>query len=214
MATICPVSSARLMKLAGDTRPNSGWRQRTSASAPSRRLCASARLGLVEDFQLAALQRLVQLRFEQQALAGAAAQALAEELQAVAAQLLGALHGHVRLADQRGGVAGVSGSRAMPSEALISSSCSPTIRLRRRVPSTRLASCSSSSGAEAPLQQHGEFVHRQPRDGVGLAHAGAQPRAISRSTSSAISWPRLSLSSWKRSILTSRARLRPPWRTR
>ncbi|MNV68930.1 hypothetical protein D3C71_1618070 [compost metagenome] len=67
---------------------------------------AEGQLGLVEHLQLALVQRLVQLRLEQQALVAAALQAVAVELRGVAAELLGVAHGHARLAEQSGRIAG------------------------------------------------------------------------------------------------------------
>ncbi|MCY1177489.1 hypothetical protein D9M73_177990 [compost metagenome] len=59
-----------------------------------------AQLGLIENFQLPLIDGLAQMGFQLQALERARLQALGIELEVAPTQVLGMLHGHVRLADQ------------------------------------------------------------------------------------------------------------------
>lgn len=97
---ICPVSSASEMECAGTVRPRSGCCPRTSARA---RHAAAVQLDhrLVEDAQLAALDRAVQGVLRVQSLDRAVAHDLVEQLVARLAALLGPVHRRVGVANQR-----------------------------------------------------------------------------------------------------------------
>ncbi|MNR34967.1 hypothetical protein D3C85_1527820 [compost metagenome] len=78
--------------------------QRLGSVQPAR---GEAQLGLVKHLQLLFFDGLAQLIFQLQAFQRAGLQAVGVELEIVAAQVLGMLHGHVRLTDQRGNFPGV-----------------------------------------------------------------------------------------------------------
>jgi hypothetical protein len=65
--TISPISSASGMKSAGETKPRSGWRQRSSASKPitmSPAGLGTVDQGLVVELELALAKRLAQVELE------------------------------------------------------------------------------------------------------------------------------------------------------
>ncbi|MNQ56810.1 hypothetical protein D3C85_709450 [compost metagenome] len=136
-----------------------------------------AQLGLVEDFQLAFLDRLAQLGLQLQALQCASLEVVGEELEAIAAQVLGVLHGHVRLADQRGDVAGVVRQQADAERAadyqLVAADGHGHAQLAEQAAGPARQAGEAAEGVE----DHGELVAGQARDGVGFRHRLGQAAA-------------------------------------
>src|SRR5205814_1684711 len=101
--TISPVRSATGMKSAGDTKPRSGWFQRTSASTPVMSPSGSATIGLVHQRELVAVQRLAQFGGEPGVLDGARVEVRVVVGVPALAEFLGRVHGDVGAAQQFGG---------------------------------------------------------------------------------------------------------------
>ena len=115
ISPINPHSSARPMKVDGGIMPSSGWCQRTSASTESGRALAR-HSGLV--MRPAGPPRPpCATGFPGAGVRGCCLQVVAEELEGIAAELLGMLHRQVRLAHQHGDFPCLLGKQADPSEA-------------------------------------------------------------------------------------------------
>ena len=168
---IRPVSSAIGMKLDGPITPRPGSCQRISASQPvSSRVC-EIEARLIEQLELAAVERAPQVALELEPLLHHAVQLVREELEVVAAVLLRAVHRGVRVLQQRVRVAAVVGVQRHADAAgdlELALRRAPRLRdhfqhpLHRRADGVRLAL--------AVDQQH-ELVAAEPRDRVVLAHA-------------------------------------------
>ena len=99
-----PTSSASGMNSRGDRMPFSGWRQRTSASTPTTDARREAEDRLVVEDELAAGQRAPEPGLEGGALLRLLLHLPREELEAVAARLLRAVHRGVHVRHERLGV--------------------------------------------------------------------------------------------------------------
>ena len=100
-----PVSSAIGMNVAGAiTSPRSGWFQRTSASTPTIRAGLEVDDRLVVRLELAGLERPADVGLERHAIDDGRVHAGLVDLEAALALALGAVHGEVGVAQQRGGV--------------------------------------------------------------------------------------------------------------
>ena len=175
-SAIRPLSSAIGMNSSGETMPRSGCAQRTSASVETGRPGGQVDDRLVEDLELAALQRPAQLGLGPHAGHGAGAHRLVEQLVAPAAARLGAVHRRVGVAEQRRGRVGPrrgqGDARAHREEVLAA--------VEDQRPGHRGREPLGDLGDAAPRvdvgADHDELVAAQARDGVGHPHRGGQPR--------------------------------------
>ena len=162
-------SSATAMKSSGDTRPRLGCCQRSSASTPATAAGGEVDLRLVEEPELVALERLAQVALERQALQRAGVHRRRAELEAVASQLLGAVHGDVGAGQQRLGVVAVGREEA---DADAGGDVEPLAVDLDRPGDGRRASSRAVRAASAPSsdvgQQQGELVAADPRHRVAL----------------------------------------------
>jgi len=130
---------------------------------------------LVEHRQLLFFNGSAQVVFQLQTFECAGLQTVGEELEIVAAQMFGMLHGHVRLADQRRDLTRVVRQQAdahrsadhqfMPVNAQRQTQLG---RQPRRYP------CEARQVAVG-IEQHGKFVTGQARNGVGFRQGIDQP---------------------------------------
>ena len=127
-----------------------------------------AQLGLVEDAQLPLFDGLAQLVLQLQALQGAGLQALGVELEVVPAQVLGVLHGDVRLAEQHWYFPRIvrqqadAHGRADHQLMLVDGHRHPQLAEQaRRHPR-------QAGEIAVGVEQHGELIPGQTGDGVGF----------------------------------------------
>ncbi len=130
---------------------------------------------LVEDFQLADFQRLAQLVLQLQVVHAGCLRAVGEELQGVAAQVLGLLHGGAGLAQQDLGIAAVVRQQAdtdggADHQLLFADDDRLADALQQTTAQVR-----QTAEAAVGVEQHDEFVAGQAGDGVGLTEGLAQP---------------------------------------
>ena len=153
------------MKRAGISTPALGCRQRTSASTPSRLLGAEVDDRLIFQQELLAGQRAADVRLEPQALVQPVLHLRLEGDVAVLAGRLGVIHGHVGVAEQRLGADFGGGERH--------ADAGPDAHFHA-IERERRSSVSISASAKRSdvrdrrdaLQQHGELVAAEPRNGV------------------------------------------------
>ncbi len=104
ISTIKPLCSASGMNSSGDTNPRCGCHHRSSASTASTRMPLMRQSRLIIQRELAAIQRLAQIRLHRQVFGRAGADRFLEELQSTVSGLLAMVHGGVGVLDQRLGV--------------------------------------------------------------------------------------------------------------
>ncbi|MNC39786.1 hypothetical protein D3C75_884610 [compost metagenome] len=127
-----------------------------------------AQFRLVKHLQLFVFDRFTQMIFQLQALQGAGLQAIGVELEIVTAQMLGVLHGHVRLTDQCGYFPGVIRQQADAHGSTDHQLM--TLDSHRQTQFGRQACRHPRQTGEVAvgIEQHGEFIAGQARDGVCL----------------------------------------------
>ena len=108
IGTISPISSASGMNSAGDTRPRSGWFQRSSASKPVMLVGPQVDERLVVQLELAVGERLAQVELERAARLQPRVHLGLEEAVDAAPVRLGAIERHVGVLQQLVGVVAVA----------------------------------------------------------------------------------------------------------
>ncbi|MNF85047.1 hypothetical protein D3C84_674320 [compost metagenome] len=137
--------------------------------------CGEAKLGLVKHFQLFFFDGFTQLVFQLQALKRAGLQTVGVELEIVAAQVFGMLHGHVRLTHQRGDFPCVVRQHA-DAHGRADHQLMPLDGHRQ----TQLGRQASRHPRQArkvavSVEQHGELIAGQSGDGVCFRQCVDQP---------------------------------------
>ena len=203
MGTMVPLSSATLMKWAGSRMPWSGWFQRTSASAPTMRAVGQGDQRLVVDLDLAAVDDVVQCRVEVEPAERADAHPVDVEQGelAAAAALLGPVHGHVGIVQQI--VAGLAVLAQRDADAHGGHHLVPGAerdRVAERL-EDGVGHLAGVVGRGDPLEE--DRRTRRRRSGTACRRAGPRGAGgppMTRSSSSPTWWPRLSLTTLKRSM--------------
>ena len=172
---INPLSSANPMKRTGASRPAVGWRQRTSASAPTSLPSVKAHLRLIHELELVTVDCVAQRALEREPLGGSLVHLQGEETHGVAPRGFGPVHRGVGASHQRVGAVAVGREQRAADAGADDQRFAAEHEWRAQCGCDLVRDPLGRRTTARAVEQHHELVAAPTRHRVALPHRGPQP---------------------------------------